>query len=72
MGRCGTWQLAQLPHHIDRTPPSFSTHPLCFIDAMEPGGIHKQLVGHSPDKAPLPGLHFFMDFGFMHASTMDY
>jgi hypothetical protein len=72
MVHCGTWQLAQLPHHVDRTPPSFSTHPLHFIDAKEQGGIHKQPVGHSPDKAPLPGLRFFMDFGFMRASTTDY
>jgi hypothetical protein len=53
-------------------PPSFSTHPFCFIDAKEQDGIYKQLVGHSPDKAPQQGLHFFMDFGFMHASTTDY
>jgi hypothetical protein len=53
-------------------PPPFSTHPFCVINAKEQGGIHKQPVGHSPDKAPLPGLRFFMDFGFMCASTMDY
>jgi hypothetical protein len=68
----GTWQLAQLPRHVDGMPPSFSTHPFCFIDAKEQGGIHNQPVGHSPDKASLPGLHFFMDFGFMRAPTMDY
>jgi hypothetical protein len=64
MGHCGTWQLAQLPHHVDGMPPSFSTRPFCFIGAKEQGGLHKQLVGHSLDKAPLLGLHFFHGFWF--------
>jgi hypothetical protein len=72
MGHCGTWQLTQLSHHVDGIPPSFLPHPFCFIDSKKLGGIHKQPVGHSPDKAPLPGLRFFMDFGFMHASTTNY
>jgi hypothetical protein len=68
------WYMAvgTTTRHVDRTPPSFSTHLFQFIDAKEQGDIQKQPVGHSPDKAHLPGLLFFMDFGFMHASLMDY
>jgi hypothetical protein len=72
MGHCGKWQLSQLPHHVDGTLPVFSTHPFRFIDQKEQGRIHKQPDGSSPTKAPLPKMQFFMDFGFMQASSSDY
>jgi hypothetical protein len=72
MGLCGTWQLSQLPHHVDGTPPVFSTHLFWFINQKEQGHIHKQPVGSSPIKAPLPCMRFFINFGFMQASSSDY
>ncbi len=34
--------------------------------------MRKQSVGHDPDRALLPGQRFFIDFGFLRASTSDY
>ncbi len=72
LGHCDAWQLDHIPNHTNGIPSSFSPHPFCFINAKEEGGIQKQPIGHSPEKAPTPRLRFFMDFGFIRASTSDY
>ena len=65
------WQLQQIPHHTKGTPPKFFPHPLRFIDHKAQARIHKQAVGKTPEQAK-PGMRWFMDFGFMRASTSDY
>jgi hypothetical protein len=72
LGHCNAWQLDHIPYHADGTPSSFSPHPFCCIDAKEQGCIQKKPIGHSPEKAPTTHLCFFMDFGFIRASTSDY
>jgi hypothetical protein len=72
LGYCSEWQLANIPRHATGTPSKFFPHPLRFLDHKEQARIRKQPAGSHPETAPLPGQRFFLDFGFMRASTSDY
>ena len=61
-----------IPAHATGTPLKFFPHPLRFVAHKEQARIRKQPVGTHPQPATLPGQRFFMDFGFMRASTSNY
>ena len=71
-GSPGEGQLDALPHHVDGIPPVFEYHPFRHIDFKEQAYIRKQPPRKSAERLPDCGSEFFMDFGFMRASTDDY
>ena len=72
LGFCSEWQLLKIPLHAEGTPTKFFPHPLRFVDHKEQARIHKKPGGTNPEHASLPGQRFFMDHGFIRASTSDY
>ena len=72
LGFCSEWQLLKIPLHADGTPTKFFPHPLQFVDHKEQARIRKKPGGTNPEHASLPGQRFFMDHGFIRASTSDY
>lgn len=72
MGHCSESQLKVLPAHVDGTPNQFSGHPMRHIDHLEAAWIRKQPVGKAPEKAEHCKDRFFLDFGFMRSSNIDY
>ncbi len=71
-GSPGEGQLDILPQHVKGTPPVFKYHPFQFIDFKEQAHICKQLAKRTAKWIPGCRSKFFMDFGFMRASTEDY
>ncbi|EJK59937.1 hypothetical protein THAOC_19786 [Thalassiosira oceanica] len=72
MGFCGEHQLEVLPQHVEGTPNEFHLHPFRHIDIRERAAIRRQAARRSATKAQDTGQRWFMDFGFMRASTSDY
>jgi hypothetical protein len=68
----GEAQLDALLHHVDGIPPVFEYHPFRHIDFKEQAYIRKQPARKSAERLPDCGSEFFMDFGFMRASTDNY
>jgi hypothetical protein len=71
-GSPGEGQLDILPQHVKGMPPVFKYHPFWFIDFKEQAYIRKQPAKRTAERIPGCGSKFFMDFGFMQASTEDY
>jgi hypothetical protein len=71
-GSPGEGQLDLLPQHIKGMPPVFEYHPFWFIDFKEQAYIHRQPAKRMAKWIPGCGSEFFMNFGFMWASTEDY
>lgn len=74
LGHCSEWQLQVLPQMADGTPDKFAAHPFASYDAYNQARIRKMppLKGRHPSRATDKSQRFFMDFGFMRASTSDY
>jgi hypothetical protein len=68
-GSPGEHQLDVLPKHVVGLPPVLEYHPFHCIDFKEWAYIRKQPAGPSAERIPTRGSEFFMDFGFMRAST---
>jgi hypothetical protein len=68
-GSPGKQQLNILPQHVIVTPSVFKHHPFRLIDFKEQAYIWKQVAGKTAERILTDGSEFFMDFGFMHAST---
>ncbi|KAL7538057.1 LOW QUALITY PROTEIN: hypothetical protein ACHAXR_008252 [Thalassiosira sp. AJA248-18] len=72
LGHCGEWQLDVLPGCATGIPNQFDYHPFRFIDHREQARIRRQAKGRLPDKVRSIGQRFYMDFGFIRASTSDF
>ena len=71
-GHCEESQLHVLPKNATGLPPTFRAHPLRFIDHKVRATIRKCRSRKVATKATKPGQCFYVDFGFMRASTTDY
>jgi hypothetical protein len=74
LGHCSEWQLQMLPQFADGTPDKFVGHPFASYDSYNQARIRKiaPLKGRHPSRAQGKAQRFFMDFGFLRASTSDY
>ncbi len=72
LGSPGVTQLNVLPQFAKGLPSHFAYHPFCFVDFKEQAQIWKQAAKHSAVCTTELKRHFYMDFGFMHASTSDF
>ncbi|KAL7528101.1 hypothetical protein ACHAXR_002269, partial [Thalassiosira sp. AJA248-18] len=72
LGHCGEWQLDVLPGCATGIPNQFNYHPFRFIDHREQARIRRQAKGRNPERVNKVGQRFYMDFGFIRASTSNY
>ena len=72
LGFCSEWQLDVIPGCVDGIPSQFEYHPFRFITTKEQASIRKRAAGRTPRKLASAGQRFYMDFGFIRASTSDY
>ncbi len=72
LGSPGVDQLDVLPQLTTGLPPVFDHHPIRFVDFKEQAQIRKQAKQRSAVRTTECKRRFFMDFGFMRASTSDY
>jgi hypothetical protein len=61
-----------LPGNVTGVPLKFHHHPFCYIDWKEEAQIHKQAALQSSIQTMEARCCFYMDFGYMRASTSDY
>jgi hypothetical protein len=71
-GLPGEHQLDVLPNHVEGTPSKFEYHPFRSIDFKEQAYIRKLPPNKSAERIPGCSSEFFMDFGFLRASSEDY
>ena len=72
LGSPGKDQLGLLPGNVTGIPPGFQYHPFRFIDWKEEVRIQKQAAHQSAKRTTEAKRRFYMDFGFMRASTSDF
>jgi hypothetical protein len=72
LGSPGEDQLDLLPGNVLGVPPGFHYHPFRFVDWKEEARIHKQAAMRSAERTIECRRRFYMDFGFMRASTSNY
>ncbi len=72
LGLPGEDQLDLLPGNVTRIPPCFHFHPFHFIDWKEEARIQKQAALRLAERTTEVKQRFYMDFGFMCASTSNY
>ena len=72
LGSPGEDQLDMLPGNVTGIPSEFHYHPFRFIDFKEQARIWKQAAQRMAVRTGEAGRHFYMDFGFMWASSSDY
>jgi hypothetical protein len=72
LGSPGEFQLDLLTGNVTGIPPGFHYHPFCLIDWKEEAQVQKQAAGKSTERTTDVGCRFYMDFGFMRASSLDY
>jgi hypothetical protein len=72
LGSPGVRQLDVLPQNATGLPAVFEYHPFCFIDFKEQARIRKQATQRTAVRTTERRRRFYMDFGFMRASTTDY
>jgi hypothetical protein len=72
LGSPGVDQLDVLPQLTTGLPPVFDHHPFRFVDFKEQAQIRKQAAQRSAVWTTECKRRFYMDFGFMRASTSDY
>ena len=65
-------QLDLLHGNVTGIPPGFQYHPFRFIDWKEEARIQKQAAQQSAKCTTEAKQRFYMDFGFMRASTSDF
>jgi hypothetical protein len=71
LGSPGENQLDLLTENVTSIPPGFHYHLFCFIDWKEEARVQKQAAGKSTKYTTDVGRRFYMDFGFMQASSLD-
>ena len=72
LGSPGEQQLDLLPGNVTGVPQGFHYHPFRYIDWKEEARIQKQAAGRSAERTMECKRRFYMDFGFMRASTSQY
>ena len=74
LGHCGEWQLKVIPHAVEGTPAHFTPHPFSSYDHYNRARIRKipATKGKHPSRATHKQQRFYMDFGFLRASNIDY
>ena len=72
LGSPGEDQLDMLPGNVTGIPSEFHYHPFRFIDFKEQARIRKQAAQCTAVCTCDAGRRYYMDFGFMQASSSDY
>ena len=72
LGCPGEDQLDLLPSRVTGTPTQFQLHPFRFIDWKEEARVQKQPAQRTAERTSDIKRRFYMDFGFMRASTSTY
>jgi hypothetical protein len=72
LGSPGEDQLDMLPGNVTGIPPGFHYHPFRFIDWKEEARIQKQAALRAAKWTTECRRRFYMDFGFMWASTTNF
>ena len=72
LGSPGEQQLDLLPGNVTGIPHGFHYHPFWFIDWKEEARIQKQAAQRSAERTTECKHWFYMDFGFMRASTSNF
>jgi len=72
LGHCGADQLKALATHADGLPNGFEFHPFRHIDWKEQARIRKRAARRVATKVAEIGVRFYLDFGFIRASSVDY
>jgi hypothetical protein len=72
LGCPGEDQLDLLPGNVSGIPRNFQYHPFRFIDWKEEARIQKQAALRSAERTTEIKWHFYLDFGFMRASTSNF
>ena len=72
LGSPGEDQLDLLHGKVTGIPSSFQYHPFRFLDWKEEARVQKQPAGKAVERTSEVGRRFYMDFGFMRASSSDY
>ena len=71
-GSPGEQQLDLLPGKVTGIPHGFHYHPFRFIDWKEEARIQKQAAHRLEERTADCKRRFYMDFGFMRASTSNF
>ena len=72
LGSPGEDQLDLLTGKVTGILPGFYYHPFRFIDWKEEAQVQKKATGKSAACTTDIGRQFYMDFGFMRASSSNY
>ena len=72
LGCPGEDQLDLLHGNVTGIPPSFQYHPFRFVDWKEEARIQKQAALRSAERTTTIKRRFYLDFGFMRASTQNF
>ncbi len=72
LGSPGEQQLDLLPGNVTGISHGFHYHPFRFIDWKEEARIQKQAAQRSAEQTTDCKRRFYMDFGFMRASTSNF
>jgi hypothetical protein len=72
LGHCSKDQLIALATRADGLPNSFEFHPFRHIDWKVQAPIHKSAARQQACKVDEAGAPFYMEFGFICASSDDY
>ncbi len=72
LGSPGEDQLDLMAGHVTGIPSAFKYHPFWHIDCKEEACIQKQKALRLAECTTEISCHFYMDFGFMRASSLDY
>jgi len=72
LGHCGANQLNALATRADDLHNGFEFHPFQHIDLKEQARIRKRAARRVATKVDETGVRFYMDFGFIRASSVDY
>ena len=71
LGSPGVYQLDHLPGNATGLPSEFDYHPFRFIDFKEQAMIRRRAVQRSALRVAERRRRFYMDFGFLRASSPD-
>jgi hypothetical protein len=72
LGSSGEDQLNLLPGNNTSIPKKFDYHPFQYIDWKEEARVQRQKALKSAERTVETWQRFYMDFGFMRASSSDY
>jgi hypothetical protein len=72
LGSPGEDQLDLQPGNVTGVPPGFQYHPFRFINWKEEARIQKQAAQRSSERTTESQRRFYIDYGFMSASSSNY